>query len=229
MRKLILICYLIVFSNLIVSGQIEKPITKKNIFLGGAVYLNRVNNYGDDNSNNHSSTYGFKPNIGYFLIDRLAIGLSPFISNSLSSNEYFQIDSIFKLRYNYDSKIISIGVSPSIRYYFQNCIFLEVDLEYSYNKSVRDNYVSGTINGSEINLQDERIVSKYNKLEYSFGVGYAYFVNSKVSIDASLMYNKEIIRYDNTTDSNIDNSSVKTNNVDKSTGIYFLIGLKVFL
>lgn len=229
MRKLILICYFIMFSNLIVSGQIEKPITKKNIYLGGAVYMRRINNYSDDNSKTFSSTYGFKPNIGYFVIDRLAVGLSPFISYSFASNQFNHIDSLYNQNFQYDFKTISIGLTPSIRYYFQNSIFLEANLEYSYNNRVRDDFVLSKINGLVFNLIDERTISKYNSLEYSFGFGYAYFINSKVSIDASLMYSKEIIRYDNKTDSNIDNSSVKSNSEDKITGLYFLIGLQVFL
>jgi hypothetical protein len=190
--------------------QIDKPIKKGNIVLGGSIGFSYskmsrsykgvnplTNQYFYQNSGQQSVVISFGPSFGYFIIDGLVIGMTP--SYSLSQSEYSN-DS-----WNSNSITNSIGIGPFIKYYFKNGFFLGLDAGYSFSVS--------KLHGSD-NLD------KYQHLSINPSFGYAIFINSKVSIEPSLEYSfaKGIGKSDNVTESD-----------DETHEIFFNVGFHIFL
>jgi hypothetical protein len=101
------------------------------------------------------------PNAGYFIIDHLALGLNvPML--------YY--DAIG----GYSIHEYSIGLGPFAKYYFAQGLFLSFQLSGSMSKEFE---------GSN---STDSFTSK--SLSFSPGLGYAYFINSKVSIEIGFYY-----------------------------------------
>ncbi|PKP39327.1 MAG: hypothetical protein CVT98_02205 [Bacteroidetes bacterium HGW-Bacteroidetes-15] len=197
---IILICY--AFNG---SCQIDKPIKRGDIVLGGSSSFSysKINSrykfldfvdgqYYYQNSDQKSVTVSFSPLFGYFIIDGLVIGISPSYSYS---------KTVFT---NYEGIANSFGIAPFIKYYFDNGFF--ADLESGYRYSI-------------LKQQGVDYKRKYSYLSVSPSVGYAFFINSKVSIEPSLKYffSKAIDKDD------IGNSYFETNS------FLFSIGFHIFL
>jgi len=232
--------FLIVFtflSGFITYGQVEKPILKGNYTLGGSVGFSNSSQRTDKQDDLRSIDFNFSPSLGYFFVDGLTIGLSPILSISNSTSRHYQIDSDFNLRYNSSSTITSLGLAPFVKYYFTNGIFMTANVKYSKNWGESDSNVDGyaiTSGSNNLNIYDESKSNyDYRSLGYGIGAGYAYFINSKVSIDCSLNYQneKQVKSGDmNTRNSNSSNylKSDISSDLSKST-IFIGIGLNVFL
>jgi hypothetical protein len=162
----ILICYS--FNG---NYQIDKSIKKGDIVLGGSSgfafsknkYRHKVFEYGSEQysyrtSNQKHITISFSPLFGYFVTDGLVIGISP-------SYSYSQV----KFGFSGERSTKSMGISPFIKYYFNNGFFTGLESGYSYSIENIDKI-------------------EYNSLSFKPSVGYAFFVNSKVSIEPSLEY-----------------------------------------
>jgi hypothetical protein len=150
MKKLIFLLPLMF--SLISFSQSEKPIAKGNIILsgGGTIQYYKSNHEG---SVIKVTDISFNPGFGYFIIDNLAIGLNTNIGYS---------------RYN-NNKYYTLGIGPFVKYYFNNGLFLKMDLDYSYLREI----------DSETKEKNYSIIP---------GVGYAFFINQKVSIEPCLSY-----------------------------------------
>lgn len=143
MKKLILGVLFLAFSNNVFAEKVL-PITKGNYLLGGW-----ISSYYYDNEIFHKTfSIGISPNIGYFILDNLALGVRPTAhyqyTNQGGGNEY-----------NY----YSWGLNIFGKYYFNNGFLAE--------------------------LSGGAIVDQDNKIFYSLfpRIGYAYFINNKVSIE----------------------------------------------
>jgi hypothetical protein len=198
---LILICY-----TVDANCQIDRPIKKGNIVLGGGAGFTYSNSYGSykvfdpdngqyyyQNSDQESVSFSFGPLFGYFIIDGLEIGISH--SYSYNQQKYS----------NYKGITNSIGIDPFIKYYFNNGFFTGLESGYNYSISKQQGF-------------DYR--RKYSYLSINPSIGYAIFINSKVSIEPSLEYSfTKVIDKD---DSSIDSNS-------KTNKFFFTIGFHLFL
>jgi hypothetical protein len=143
-------------------SQIEKPITKGNMMLTGGASIQ---------SNNTQTSYdptspltGFfvislTPGVSYFVKDNLAIGLNTNIS-------YYKQGS---------TKYYSLGVGPNIRYYFKNGIFIKAETMIASMGRITTNFGPNS-------------TSKATNFSFVPGLGYAFFLNQKVSLDPCLSY-----------------------------------------
>lgn len=141
---------------MIVYCQIDKPIKKGDIIIGGTGSISHRAYKGTEFK--LFNAY-INPTFNYFFIDNLALGLTTVIG-------YTRQD---------DGKTFTYGIGPNIKYYFNNGFLLRS--ESLFSKSNGD-------------------VSTSNFLTFKSGIGYAIFINSKVSIEPSLLYyydSKEII------------------------------------
>jgi hypothetical protein len=155
MKKLTLLMFLAFSLN--AFAQIEKPITKGNIMLSGGGSMS----YGDSNleastynSNTSAFSVSFTPGASYFIMDNLAIGL----------NATFTYDG------RKNNKSYTVGIGPKVRYYFNNGIFLNAEVDYNYNHGI-----SNTSN-------------RANYLSFKPGIGYSFFLNQKVSLEPGIYY-----------------------------------------
>jgi hypothetical protein len=111
---------------------------------------------------------------------------------------YFIIDNLaiglnVTMGYNgaKNNQFYTLGVGPLVKYYFNNGLFLNAEIGYNYTRGI--NHTDGVI--------------KFFSLKP--GVGYAFFLNQKVSLEPSISYEFRNIKTDN-----IDISMInKVNNI----------------
>jgi hypothetical protein len=152
MKKLIFLLPLIF--TLSASSQTEKPITKGNMILsgGGTINYSKVKL---SNSTQPIFEISVNPGIGYFFVNNLAIGL-------ITDFSYYT-----NMDYN---KNYSIGIGPTVKYYFGNGILIKGESTYGGLRGLGDSSF------------------KSNTFTFKPGLGYAFFINSKVSLEPSLNY-----------------------------------------
>lgn len=109
----LVICY-----SSIIYCQTEKPIAKGNIILGG-----NINGYYNENGSEYGTNYtyslGVSPNVSYFVIKGLALGISP----------------VYSYKKTNSGKNKSFGIGPAARYYLQNNFYFDLSSKYLYGKS----------------------------------------------------------------------------------------------
>jgi hypothetical protein len=146
MKKILL--SLLILLPLISYSQIDKPIKKGNINMGGNGSISKLN-FRDSNDKIFSAY--INPACNYFLIDNLATGLT-------ASLGYNKINGV---------KSTSYGIGPNIKYYLNNGILLRAE---------------SLISKSTGNTSDTKTFT------FKSGIGYAIFINSKVSIEPVFLY-----------------------------------------
>lgn len=152
----LLIC---LFVPTLVNCQIEKPIKKGNIILGGtgSFYYSK-STYSDFGENDFKQyNINLNPTFNYFLIDNLALGVT------------------INLGYSHQETVNTkgIGLGPNVKYYFKNGILLRSDASYFLSTSY------GT---------------RSHSFAFEAGVGYAFFINSKVSIEPALLFKTNSVK-----------------------------------
>lgn len=196
---------MLIFCTLYGNCQIEKPIKKGNITLGGSVGFGYsaasrksiiTDSYGqsfEGTTDQKTMSVYLNPGFGYFVVDGLVIGISP--SFSYTHDKYSGF-----IRNSY-----SIGITPFAKYYFNNGFFAGFKASYHFSISKQPGYDYST---------------KYNQISIRPSLGYAIFINSKVSLEPSLEYSfeKAIGKNDMISDDNL-----------KVHQIYFNIGFNIFL
>lgn len=233
-------CFLIVFTLLngfITYGQVEKPILKGNYALGGSIGYSITSQRTDRFDDSHNREFNFSPSLGYFFFNRLVIGLSPSVTLGESSSRSHQIDEDFVYAFDNSSNITSLGLAPFVKYYFNNGLFVMANIKYSKNWVESDQITEGytiIFDSDRIDVYRESTLDyNYRSLGYGLGVGYAYFINSKVSIDCSLNYQweKEIRRGEGTSRNSNSSPGITTDiSRDLTKSNYYIgIGLNVFL
>lgn len=170
-------------------SQIEKPITKGNIMLsGGGSMSYRESNWESSTYNSNSSDFSVSltPGASYFIVDKLAIGLNATLTyNGLKNNKSY-----------------TLGIGPEIRYYFNNGLFLNAEVDY--------NHLRGISNTS----------NNVNYFSFKPGIGYSIFLNQKVSLDLGIFYEIKNEKYER---GSFGPATLKTNT------IMFDLTLNVFL
>lgn len=213
--------------------EIIKPITKGNYLFGGFINYNEVksssvtsmdsyNGYGSsfhEEIDKEESNFNFSPNLGYFIEDGLAVGVGLPLSYSVA-----EVDGGDK------TKSFSYGVSPFIKYYFKQGVFIEG--HFGVQK------INGESESNSMKIDIDGISKSMD-----LGLGYAFFVNSKVSIEPKFVYSrvKEELNYKANDNSyygygsgyggygsaNQEPMELKTK--AEQDGLYFHIGIQVFL
>lgn len=100
-------------------------------------------------------------------------------------------------KYN-DNKYYTLGAGPFVKYYFNSGLFLKTELNYSYLHGIGSNNTQ--------KIKDYSIIP---------GVGYAFFINQKVSIEPCLSYQ---YAHDNYNES-----------IAKLNGVLFELKFNIFL
>jgi hypothetical protein len=90
--------------------------------------------------------------------------------------------SFYSYSNNNNNKYYSIGIGPTVKYYFGNGILIKGETTYDWLRGLGDNS------------------ARNNTFTFKSGVGYAFFVNSKVSLEPSLNY--EFMNYKAENDGN---------------------------
>jgi hypothetical protein len=153
-------------------GQVEKPITKGNIFIGGALSFNNQNIKKSEPADpyqyiSNTDTKKFQADLysGYFILNQFAIGINTNfgIINVKESDNYSQVTREYKYS--------NLSFGPRLRYYSKAGIFLESSAAIGYAK---ENYANKT--------------TKWKNYSVSTGIGYNLFLSKSVAIESEIMY-----------------------------------------
>jgi hypothetical protein len=145
-------------------------ISKNNWLVGGNLSYSKVNSAGTNASNNKTTTIEIMPNIGYFIFDKLAVGIKQ--NTHLSKEKRPQVDGSTN---TFNQNNFSFG--PFIRYYFLDIdnrvnVFSDFSGYYTFITN-RSNGIRGGVSKS---------------IDYSIFAGSALFVNSTVGLEFLLGY-----------------------------------------
>jgi len=243
--------FILLFTSFKIAAQIDKPITKGNFIIGGSIsgnyHSSTSNETSYDNTNgtfsitqykikNSSCDFAFSPNVGYFIFNGFSAGIIPTFSISNQKGQNYPMSGSSNI-----SKVYSTGTGAYLKYYFQKGFLLNLNIQYLYNKShntIEENVSMVQINGTPTTygILRESIENHYSTIGFAPGLGYAIFINSKISLEMIISYLYQQQRgassgsWDYTISpgtNNHDNLSGKT--ISNSNGIYLTIGLNMFL
>ncbi|MBL0740271.1 outer membrane beta-barrel protein [Chryseolinea lacunae] len=146
------------------------------------------------------------PNISYFVVDNLALGLTlPY------SYDHYTFS-------NSKSKTSEYGVGPVVRYYIpfgKWALFPQIS--YTLGRSV----TTGTYTVTSPPTTEYKNTGKFTN--FHGGVGLAYFLNPSIGIEGILFYEKDKYTYDN-----LEPSGINSTNEIKNSSIKFNIGLQIY-
>lgn len=147
------------------KAQELTPTAKGNFMIGGSAgYSHSKNNL------SCSKNFDLAPNIGYFIIDGLAVGATPMYSYSNIkpyNNNSFSLKTISH----------TFSIAPFVRYIFKNGIFTQIE------GGIGKTFIKrGVFHSNE----DSKSTTTTKYIQPS--IGYSYFINSKVAIEASAYY-----------------------------------------
>ncbi|AYB29482.1 outer membrane beta-barrel protein [Chryseolinea soli] len=185
--------------------------TSKGAFLlGGSLgfssgHTNTTYNYPAISRKEKQSAIGVDPNVSYFVIDHLSVGVvTPFMYR------WYKTEGV-----DQKTTYTSYSVGPLIRYYFhlgnQWAIFPEASYSYGWTVTKGYSYLSGdivpvTYRGNTRNLQG--------------GLGLVYFLNPNIGVEGKFRYQSMRDTY-NRTDVGLDHTD--------NNAFDFTIGLQVYL
>ena len=147
------------------KAQELTPTAKGNFMIGGSAGFSH-----SKNNLSCSKNFDFAPNIGYFIIDGLAVGATPMYSYSNIkpyNNNSFSLKTISH----------TFSIAPFIRYIFKNRIFTQIEGGIGI-ASVKE----------RLFYWDKDLESTTTTKYIQPSIGYSYFINSKVAIEASAYY-----------------------------------------
>lgn len=212
MKKLVLLYIVLLFMTLNAKSQISK----NTITIGGEIYGNV--GFFDSDQGNSSSEYniGFGPQIGYFLINNLEIGLRP--GFSYNYNKY-SFDNDWELKNSSWETSINIFCN---KYFGEGPLkpYVGIGFQFGYLK-VKSIHSSIDESSNEYDYENE---FKSFNLITDATAGIAYFINQSISIDILLNYGYSLKKWNRDTD-----SSNKFDENDKRHEIYFGTGINVFI
>lgn len=147
------------------KAQELTPTAKGNFMIGGSAGFSH-----SKNNLSCSKNFDFAPNIGYFIIDGLAVGATPMYSYSNIkpyNNNSFSLKTISH----------TFSIAPFVRYIFKNGIFTQIE------GGIGKTFIKrGVFHSNE----DSKSTTTTKYIQPS--IGYSYFINSKVAIEASAYY-----------------------------------------
>ena len=179
-NKLLLSTLIILSFTFTVFGQTEKG----KFFVSGDINLDfsfhekKFKNSVDITDEGHITNFGFSPFAGYFLSNKLAVGISVPVS---IESEKTDAGNIYRLS--------SFVIAPFIRYYLG---------QGKLKPFIYGLAGTGKLKAKIIISSDDIIESSYNLFVYEFGYGLAFYLNDIVSLDVTMNYTSEITQ-DNST------------------------------
>lgn len=204
MKRILLV---VVISSYIVNfsyGQIEKPITKGHLLLGGslAIDFEKMKEYDQSGGSSPQTIYytdgiTFTTDLycGYFILNQLALGVKTDITSS-SIKQYSSVNEE-KSKHSYHS----VDIGPFVRYYTKQGIFVETFASLALWKT-----------------SDPNESSSWKNYSYGLGIGYSWFVNPSIAIEPQVRYvHQNSPQY------------LATNYEVKKDGINVLIGFQIYL
>lgn len=168
--KTITLFFFMVFGMISTSnGQI----TKGNWLVGGSGSFNSTTAEGNSNgitTTSKGSSIQINPNVGYFVSDKFAVGLNPYVSfgNPEGSN----------------NNSFGFGIGPFARYYF-----LKADKSINVFSHIGYNYGKGYRNSESVNDSNNFVVK----------AGPVLYFNDSVGLELTLDYNISNINYNSST------------------------------
>lgn len=132
---------------------------------------NATNTYG------HQTNFSLAPDIGYFVIDKLAVGASLNLSTSTSKGDGSD-----------DSKHTETDftLTPFVRYYLDQGIFFQGQVGFGSGSSKDKNDGSNTT-----------VTTKHGVFNWALAAGYAYFLNDNVALEPTVGYGASTNNYKN--------------------------------
>ncbi len=153
------------FSFVLLSGQAQ--ITKNNWLVGGAAnFSSSVQKVNNNTDKLKATNFSILPNIGYFIADKFAVGVSPGITFGKSKDNYLE------------SSFTSYKISPFARYYF-------LDTENITNLFLQGSFGYGLIRTRDSN--NNLAKSKYTT--YSIMAGPVIYFNTSVGLEFTAGWN----------------------------------------
>ena len=170
---------LVVMISFLSHAQIEKG----NVFFGGSSNLGftagaqKIKSVSTTADGYKYSSFDFQPMAGYFIIDRLPVGL--FVDLSMSSQKFDDP----KMEYSYSYAL----VGPFARYYVA-----DINGLMPYGEA-RFGVGSGKIKSVYMGSENEE---KYSLIHFALGIGGTYFVTENVGIDLLINYGVDSEKWD---------------------------------
>jgi len=158
---------------------------KGNFLIGGGLTMGSSKTtvtYPSPTPGYDAKTFAFSmsPNVSYFIVDRLSLGLKP--GYSYSDQKITEVVST-------ENKTRSFSVGPQIRYYYplKNwAVFSEVS--YSFGWTTND-----LINPNTFPSEN----SVHGNLNlFTGGIGLTYFIRNNIGVEGLLYYNQNKYHYD---------------------------------
>lgn len=151
---------------LICSGAYAQ-FNKGRILAGGSVAFSALTGKTKDNNststNSHTTSFNISPDVGYFIIDNVAVGgmlnLSTWSRKGDGDDDSKQSQTEFTL-------------TPFGRYYLDQGIFFQGQVGFG---SRTDKY--------KLDNSNTTVSTKYGVLNWAIGAGYAYFLNDNVAVE----------------------------------------------
>jgi hypothetical protein len=168
MKKLIFLLPLICTLN--VFSQIEKPITKGNFIINGGGSIDYYKTTSKLNTSSMKQTV--------FQVS-LNAGASYFVIDKLALGLNTSL-GYYHSAINNTISDFTLGIGPTVRYYFGNGILLKGESLVTFTHGLGENKVNSTY------------------LTLKPGIGYAFFINPKISLEPSLNYEFESVNYKET-------------------------------
>ncbi|MDR9400470.1 MAG: autotransporter outer membrane beta-barrel domain-containing protein [Psychroflexus sp.] len=183
MKNLFLTFVLLFSINASAQYDDARPTEKGQFLVNGGLTFNASKIDSPESAIEDISRFNFSisPRAGYFVIDRLAIGLEASFFFSRQKTEYIDGPPQFgNLNGNEDqiNTTTSYSAGPFVRYYLKNGIFAEAGVAFAKQNSEVDNYLG------PLELESEFF-------SYEVGAGYAIFFNNSVSLEPFLSYQFE--------------------------------------
>ncbi|WP_400078594.1 outer membrane protein [Winogradskyella sp. R77965] len=210
---------IVLFVTLTLMFSIGYSQTEKgNLIIGGSSDLSFSSSKSSVKPNNENQgddtvlRLSFGPSLGYFIIDKLAIGLQVPVSFSKRKSE----SSNGFETYPFEIKSTSVSAITFIRYYFSESNikpFLQGNVGFGINNS--DSFLVDFETG---NTEYGKI--KSNTFSYGFNGGVAFFINSNISIDLGINYLSITTKPD-------ENNDFDFKYIDSKIG--FIAGFNLFL
>lgn len=186
------------------SAQIEKPITKGHMLIGGSLTTDFDKKKEYDNSSGSSPQTIYYTNsitfttdlyCGFFIINQLSLGLRTDIS-ATSMKAYSSLNAE-KSKYSY----YNLGLGPFVRYYTKLGVYAETFVSLGF-----------------LNSTGPSESSSWKNYTYGIGIGYSWFVNPSIAIEPQVNYvHQNSPEY------------LATNNEAKNDGINLSIGFQIYL
>ena len=220
MKKFFFLIIAAIFSVAAANAQLSKG----NWMIGGSIdfsHKTQNNQSGTFTYNYKSTSLQASPGAGYFIIDKLAVGLRPgvTISNTTSTTNNSSPTSIGSpyLAYSATQKSTAYNIAPFVRYYFlpvKNKINLLADVSYTYThmKASSQMFSSQLVNGEPVAYQSTASDSAPGNF-ISIFAGPSFFISQKVGLELLAGYTRGKYK----------------NDVGPSNSLSLSAGLQVFL